>query len=172
MALEFISLLLSHRTPGLASLTMSTMLKDNIPMGSLGAETVQTPKKSALEQEQDSMLSIGCRMQSLNTAADSLLKSASRLEGEIEKEKLYWDQVLAVKDKGWSLSRLSRERHTLGVHYGFAEAHSSFRDRGLGALRRDEDGDISLDCGMKAVDGRLRIRILQSGRPLSTVYSR
>lgn len=172
MALDFTSLLLSSRTPGPAGLTMSATLKDNIPMGSLGSEVVQSQKNSSLEKEQDKMLSMGWRMQSLNTAADSLLKSATRLEGEIGKESRYWDQVLAVKDRGWPLSRLPREKHTLGVHYGFAEARTSFRDKGIGALRRDEDGDVNLDRGSKAVNGRLRVRILQGGRPISTVYSR
>ena len=172
MALDFTSLLLSLRTPGPAGLSMSPTLKENIPMGSLGSEVVQLQKKSSVEKEQDRMLLMGWRMQSLNTAADSLLQSATRLEGEIEKETRYWNQILAVKERGWSLSRLPREKHTLGVHYGFAEARASFRDKGVGALRRDEDGDVSLDRGPKASNGRLRVRILQGGRPISTVYSR
>ncbi|MDI1486133.1 MAG: RNA polymerase II mediator complex subunit [Ramalina farinacea] len=172
MALDFTSLLLSLRTPGPAGLTMSSTLKENIPMGSLGSEVVQSQKKSSAEEEQDRMLLMGWRMQSLNTAADSLLQSATRLEGEIGKETRYWNQILAVKERGWPMSRLPREKHTLGVHYGFAEARASFRDKGVGALRRDEDGDVSLDRGPKAVNGRLRVRILQGGSPISTVYSR
>ena len=65
-------------------------------------------------------------MKSLNNAADSLLKSASRLEEEVEKETRYWSQALAVKEKGWSLSRLPREKHTLGVRYGFLEGEALF----------------------------------------------
>ena len=172
MALDFTSLLLSLRTPGPAGLTMSPTLKENIPMGSLGSEVVQSQKKSSMEKEQDKMLLMGWRMQSLNTAADSLLQSATRLEGEIEKETRYWNQILAVKERGWSLSRLPREKHTLGVHYGFAEARASFRDKGVGALRRDEDGTVSLDRGQKTVNGRLRVRILQGGSPISAFYSR
>ena len=68
-------------------------------------------------------------MQSLNNAADSLLKSASRLEEEIGKETKYWNSVLAVKDKGWSLSRLPREKHTLGIRYGFAEGETAIYNR-------------------------------------------
>ena len=73
------------------------------------------------------MASIGWRMKSLNSAADSLLKSASRLEEEVEKETRYWSQTLAVKEKGWSLSRLPREKHTLGVRYGFAEGETRMK---------------------------------------------
>ena len=115
------------------------------------------------------MTSIGWRMQSLNNTADSLLKSAARLEEEMARETTYWDQMLAVKEKGWSLSRLPREKHTLGVRYGFAEAYTDFRDRGLAALRQDADGNISLDRGLRSSGDRiLRVRILQQGKPIAS----
>lgn len=108
-------------------------------------------------------------MQSLSGAADSLLKAATRLEKEIGRETTYWDQVLFVKDEGWSLCRLPREKHTLGVRYGFAESYADFRDRGLGALRRDSEGQLSLDRGVRAGRyQRLRVRILQKGEPIAT----
>lgn len=121
MALDFVSALLMKYAPGPANLTLSAFLKENIPSGSFGAEVVQAPKPSDADIHNQDMVSIGWRMQSLNGAADSLLKSATRLETEIEKETRYWSQVLAVKDQGWSLCRLPREKHTLGVQYGFAE---------------------------------------------------
>ena len=120
-ALDFVSLLLSSRTPGPAALTLSPYIKQHLPLGCLGVETVQSINVSELQKEQDEMVSMGWRMQSLNNTADSLLKSASRLENEMQKETTYWDQVLAIKAKGWALSRLPREKYTLGVHYGFAE---------------------------------------------------
>ena len=124
MALDFISLLLSQRNPGSASLTLSPFFKQNLPMGSLGAEVMQTPERAASEKQQDQMVALGWRMQSLSNAADSLLGSASRLEREVNEEATYWDQVLAVKNNGWSVSRLPRQKHTLGVRYGFAEGAS------------------------------------------------
>ena len=127
MALDFISLLLSSRTPGPAALTLSPFIKQNLPLGCLGVETVQIAEASVVQKDQDEMIAMGWRMQSLNNAADSLLKSASRLESEIQKETTYWDQVLAIKAKGWALSRLPRERHTLGVHYGFSEGMNLLR---------------------------------------------
>lgn len=39
----------------------------------------------------------------------------------MEVESKYWEQVLGVKENGWSLCRLPREKHTLGVKYGFNE---------------------------------------------------
>lgn len=41
-------------------------------------------------------------------------------------------------------------------------AHSDFRDRGLAALRRDEDGNIKLDCGSGSAGNRvLRVSLVQ-----------
>lgn len=119
------SLLLSKYSPNQSQATLSTFLKQNLPLGSLGGEVIQAPQVSELEKRNAKLASIGWRMKSLNSAADSLLKSASRLEEEVGKETRYWSQVLAVKEKGWSLSRLPREKHTLGVRYGCAEGETS-----------------------------------------------
>ncbi|KAI9868551.1 MAG: RNA polymerase II mediator complex subunit [Pleopsidium flavum] len=78
----------------------------------------------------------------------------------MEQETKYWEQVLAVKEQGWSICRLPREKHTLGVRYGFAEAAPEFRDRGLAALRRGGDGNMILDQGIIASHPKaVRIRI-------------
>lgn len=92
-------------------------------MGCIGAEIVQDPERSEAEINKMQMLSIGWKMQSLKSTADSLLRSAARLEQEIGRETRYWEQILAVKEQGWSLCRLPREKHTLGVRFGFAEGH-------------------------------------------------
>ena len=47
-------------------------------------------------------------------------------------------------------------------------AYADFRDRGLAALRRNEDGDISLDRGPHALDRVLRVQIVQKGKVLSS----
>lgn len=187
MALEFVSFLLTKHAPAAAQTTMSPELKQMVPLGSLGAEVVQVPQVSPVERHNEDMTVIGWRMQSLNGTVDSLLNSATRLEQEMEREARYWEQVLAVKEKGWSLHRLPREKHTLGVRYGFAEgmrqnhlstkrmllirclAYSDFRDRGLAALRRDEDGNLSFDRGIRSKgERRLRVRILHQGQPIAS----
>ena len=177
------SLLLSKHSPAPADSTMSPYLKQNAPTGSLGAEVNGLPKVSDAQQADQEKVSIGWKMQSLNATADSLLKSATRLEEEVERETRYWEQVLAVKEQGWSLCRLPRERYTMGVRYGFAEgmlisfialdlgltalkAASEFRDRGLAALRRDEDGNIHFDRGVESINRTLRVRIQQHNKEI------
>lgn len=67
------------------------------------------------------MIELGWKTQSLGSVADFLLNSATRLEKELASETRYWDQVLKIKDQGWPVTRLPREKHALGVRYGFAE---------------------------------------------------
>ncbi|KAL9045927.1 MAG: hypothetical protein Q9214_001118 [Letrouitia sp. 1 TL-2023] len=167
--LDFISLLLSKHAPKAAELTLSPYIKENMPLGCLGAEMVQQqPQKSEAEKRNEEMVGLGWRMQSLGNAADRLLVSAERLEKEVQRETRYWGEVLEIKEQGWPVCRLPREKHTLGVRFGFAEAHSEFRNRGLAALRRHEDGTVILDRGSKATDLTLRIRMLQRGKQISS----
>lgn len=121
MALDLVSLILAQRTPGPAQLTLSPIVKQTLPVGSMTAELVRGSSRPEADEEKDEMLAMGWRMQSLNRAADTLLDSASRLEQEMKNEATFWKQVLKVKESGWSVSRLPREKHTLGVHFGFAD---------------------------------------------------
>ena len=124
-ALDVVSLLLSQHAPAAAQTTLSPFLKQTLSLGCLGADVIQKPQKPDGVKESEEMVGIGWRMQSLNSAADRLLKSASRLKEEMGREARYWEQVLAVKEKGWSMHRLPREKHVLGVRYGFAEGKAS-----------------------------------------------
>ncbi|MCJ1243313.1 RNA polymerase II mediator complex subunit [Trapelia coarctata] len=167
--LDFVSLVLSKHTPRQAEITISPFLKQHVPMGSIGAEVTQLPQESDQKRDDDSLTAVGWKMQSLNAAADSLLRSATRLEKEMGEEAKHWEKVLAIQQKGWSITRLPRERHTLGVRYGFAEAAPEFRDRGLGALRRSEDGSVYLDLGIQANHAhKLRIRIQERGQAIGS----
>ncbi|MCJ1355311.1 MAG: RNA polymerase II mediator complex subunit [Icmadophila ericetorum] len=167
LTLDFISLLLSKDDPRHAATTISPFLKQTVPLGSLGAEMVKKSEVSDARVQEDSLVSMGWRLQSLNSAADSLLRSASRLEKQVTEETDYWDEVLAVQQQGWSVCRIPRERHTLGVRYGFSEAAPEFRDRGLGALRRSANG-VYLDLGIRSsIPRRLRVRIQRDNESLA-----
>lgn len=159
VALDFISLLLSKDAPKQAELTMSPVLKQLVRPGTLGYDMWQNVQPDKDQQKQDDTISRGWKMQSLQDSADSLLGAATRLEKNVRRETRYWDQVLSVSDKGWSISRLPRERHNLGVRFGFLEALGEFRERGLAALRSDEDGNVLLDKGLGNNSKVLRVRI-------------
>jgi mediator of RNA polymerase II transcription subunit 17, fungi type len=120
-ALDFVSLLLSKETPRQAEISLSRAVQLLVPLGSLGADKVPTPQLSPEEQRDQELVSRGWKLQGLENTAESLLRSADRLEKEVGSESKYWVQILAVRDKGWSVCRLPRERHTLGVRFGFRE---------------------------------------------------
>ncbi len=120
-ALDFVSLLLSKDTPRQAELSMSQHLKQHVPMGSLGMEKVQPQPDRPHEIKDRETVQLGWKMQSLQSTADSLLAAATRLETEVQHETQYWEQVLAIDSERWSLCRMPRERHTLGVRFGFLE---------------------------------------------------
>ncbi|KAI9700700.1 MAG: RNA polymerase II mediator complex subunit [Candelina mexicana] len=172
-ALDFVSLLLSKETPRQAELSMSPYLKQNAPMGSLGMDKMQEPPPlSDTETRDRDLVARGWKIGGLNSAADSLLQSATKLGQEMEQEARYWEQVLSVSEKGWSICRLPRERHTLGVRYGFAEgtlAAAEFKDRGLAALRRAGDGSITLDQGLSFSQPKaVRVRVQKNDTIIGT----
>lgn len=127
-ALDFVSLLLSKHAPRQAETSMSAFLKQVAPVGSLNADIVNPPQKPETAVVDTKSVSRGWRLQSFNAAANKLLKAASRLEEEVASETKYWGEVLAVKDKGWKVCRMPRERQTLGVQYGFLEGTWSWSD--------------------------------------------
>ncbi|KAL2826305.1 mediator of RNA polymerase II transcription subunit 17 [Aspergillus cavernicola] len=160
-ALDFVSLLLSKHNPRQAETSMSPFLKTAAPLGSLNSEIVNPPPRSDASLKDVKSVSRGWRLQNFNNAASKLLNAGSRLETEVVAETKYWDEVLAVKEKGWKICRLPREGQALGVQYGFLEATPIFRDRGLAALRRADDGRLVLDKGLiprKAQGVRVRVK--------------
>ncbi|KAI4723483.1 hypothetical protein E4T48_00190 [Aureobasidium sp. EXF-10727] len=159
IALDFVSLLISKDAPKQADLTMSPHLKQFIKPGTLAMDVWQNVPPNTEQEKVDDTIARGWRMQSLQASADSLLGAATRLENDVRRETHYWDQVLSVSDKGWSISRLPREKHNLGVRFGFLEALGEFRDRGLAALRSDDDGNVLLDKGFGNNSKVLRVRI-------------
>ncbi|KAJ5771420.1 uncharacterized protein N7511_003471 [Penicillium nucicola] len=164
-AVDFISLLLSKETPRQAETSMSPFLKQIAPLGSLNAEVVNPPPKPESTTKDTSAVSRGWRIQNFNGAANKLLQAASRLENEVASETRYWNEVLTVKENGWKVSRLPREKQALGVQYGFLEATPIFRDRGLASLRRAENGSLILDKGLIPAKARfVQVRVMQDGR--------
>lgn len=120
-ALDFVSLLLSKDTPVQASLTMAPDLKELVGVGTLGADKIHTSRVTEAKKNDNKRIAKGWKIQNLNKTVDTILESATRLEKEMETETKYWEQVLAVSDRGWAVCRLPNEKHTLGVRFGFSE---------------------------------------------------
>jgi mediator of RNA polymerase II transcription subunit 17, fungi type len=165
MSLDFISFLLSKHAPNTAKTTMSPTLQDAVPIGSLDARVMKYTPPTNSESKSVDLVSRAYKLQGFSNAADKILGAASRLEEEATKEKRYWEQILSIKQKGWSVSKVPRDPRTLGVHFGFRDAAPSFRNRGFAALRRYTDGSLQLDQG--AIPSRpvaVQVSILSDGK--------
>ncbi|KAI9640173.1 RNA polymerase II mediator complex subunit [Ciborinia camelliae] len=164
ISLDFISLLLSKDAPVQASTSISPSLRELTGMGTLGADKTKESRVTDVIKQENKKISKGWKASNLNKTVDSILASATRLEKEIDAETKYWEQVLAISESGWAVCRLPQEKHTLGVRFGFAEASPAFRNRSLGALRRNPDGSIYLDQGIISPEPQsLRVLIETNG---------
>ena len=121
MALDFMSLLISRDAPKQADLSMSPLLKQTVNAGTLGFDNTEASKPTQAQDNHAKAVSMGWSFEALNGAADRLLDSATRLGHEMEKEARYWEGLLSVSEKGWSLCRMPLESHTVGVRFGFSE---------------------------------------------------
>ena len=121
-ALDFTSIVLSGQVPmQQVENTISPFLKQTLPLASLGMGIDQVPAVSDKKSKDHGLVSLGWKMQSLTKAADGLLNAATRLEKDAKVEARHWGEVLAIKENGWAICRMPRERHTMCVRYGFAE---------------------------------------------------
>ncbi|KAF8539734.1 subunit 17 of mediator complex-domain-containing protein [Trichophaea hybrida] len=165
LALDFISLAVSLNAPDVGMSTMSPALKAAVPPGCLGFDRISR-KVDKAAQEDDKKVARAWKMEGLNSAADALLGASKKLGAEVEKETKYWEGVLAIRNDGWLITRMPKERNVLGVRYGFAEAAREYKDKGIGALRRNDDGTVRMDdVDTTGVRGRamLRVRIVKNG---------
>ena len=169
-ALDFVSLLLSKDQPRTAVETMSDLLKQKVPLGTLGMDRISEPWTTEAQKEDDKMVAKGWKIQNLTKSVDVILASATRLEKEIEVETKYWEQVLSIDEGGWKVCRIPQEKHILGVRFGFLEGADAFKNRSLAALRRGPNGAITLDQGIQATEPKiLRVRIRSDGQFGSSV---
>ncbi|PNS13778.1 hypothetical protein CAC42_3271 [Sphaceloma murrayae] len=158
LALDFVSLLLSKDVKQAES-TMSPVLKQSVPAGSLGMDIWEGMGEDAAREKQDGLLARGKRLEGLRGAAEGLGRAEERLRVTVEKERKYWDGILKLREEKWSVCRIPGERGMLGVRYGFPEAMGEFKGRGLAALRMGADGQVVLDRGLGRSGKGLRVRI-------------
>jgi mediator of RNA polymerase II transcription subunit 17 len=120
-ALDLVSLLLSKENPTVASMTLRGELQNMVGLGKLGT---QKHDQSALTPERSKELfaiTNGWNVLAIDDVKNSTTAAASALEIEVDKEAKYWEDVLSIREGGWSMCRMPRERQTLGVRFGFNE---------------------------------------------------
>ncbi|KAF2281581.1 uncharacterized protein EI97DRAFT_390360 [Westerdykella ornata] len=171
--LDLISFLLSRDPKRSVETSMSPGFKaQNFPRGSFAIGKTPHPFKDAKElkveaykEERVRLASRGSRMKALETATGDILKAATQLETEVRKEVQYWNEILAISEKGWPLQRLRKDvvRSPFAVRYGSPEASDHFKARGLAPLKMDKDGKIILDPSLTLKPKTLRVRVSENG---------
>lgn len=168
MALDMVSLLQSEHAP-MAEQTMSPYLKQRIPAKTFGTDIWQRMPEDTAKQAKDATLAYNVRLRGLQQSADSLLGAAKRLEDNVKKETLFWEQMMSISEKGWSICRIPRSNR-LGVRYGFSESTGDFAGRSLAALNESSDGSIALDRGFGAKPQGLRVTVVRGGETVGKSY--
>ena len=124
MALDTTSFQLREHNPQAVEQTLSPFVKENFKQGALGLDKLEPKAKPKPELDVDEVTATGWSLQNLSRSADVLLESARKLNKEVEKETRYWQGVSEVKRRGWNISRVPRQRNTVGVRFGFSEGKS------------------------------------------------
>ncbi|EFX02596.1 RNA polymerase 2 mediator complex component [Grosmannia clavigera kw1407] len=88
---------------------------------------------------------VGWQLLAMDRAAELLAAGRKRLHAELRREQMYWSEVVAVRDRGWALSRTPGQRRLLRVKFGFSEAAADLRAAGFAPLRRVKRGHVALD---------------------------
>jgi mediator of RNA polymerase II transcription subunit 17 len=107
--------------PVQASTTLRPELRDRVGIGTLGAHKVHETNITPEKKKDDAEVAIGLKLMEIDKTRDAAAKAAAFLEAETQKEALFWDDILAIKQNGWAVCRLPQESYTLGVKFGFTE---------------------------------------------------
>jgi mediator of RNA polymerase II transcription subunit 17 len=168
LTLDFLSLLLSKQNPTQAGLTLSQQLRDMVGIGTMGSDKLHEPLVTPEKAKDNEDLATGWTLMEINKTRDSAEQASSFLHKEVEAESRYWEEVITVQKAGWSICKVPKERHTLGVRFGFSEAAPEFRASGLAPMRRSENGSVELDCGRSGgVSERLQVTYEKDGKIVS-----
>lgn len=165
MALDFISLLESKHALSQANVSMSQELKARVPPASLGTDAWD-PKAIPVDparQAQDALLASKVRMAGLQQSADHLVAAATRLHDNVRKEAIFWNQIVSISEKGWSVSKIPGS-HLLGVHFGFNGSAPEFARKNVAALMPGAEGEIALERGVGTRPKSVRATIRKDGR--------
>lgn len=166
--LDFTSLLSSKYSKAAES-TMSEDLKSRIPPGTLSVDAWENMPEDTAQKSIDEIRCLtGVRMKSLTESADSLLEAATRLETDVKRETRYWQQVLGVQRKGWTIFRESKASRHFGVQVASIEAGPVFKSQGMITFEPDADGDVSLKHRAASEPKMVRVRLEVEGKVIGS----
>ena len=148
LSLDFVSLLLSTVKPNIGKSTMSPHLSKSVPIGSLNSDRLSNNTTTS-KYENAAIIGQGWKLESLNKITNSFKNASLRLNEQVLKEKRYWDMINLVLENHEILYKTrdpANGSRAIGVRYGYGDSGSSYHDRGLAILRKDnQTGEISFN---------------------------
>lgn len=149
LSLDFVSLLMSINKPNITKSTISPHLSENVPLGSLSSDRLKIdPESENLEWSEKSkkrqkpeFIGLGWKYQSLNHIRDLFKTSGDQLRQQVDIERVYWRMINQVLGHGEVLFRVRDPMNgsrAIGVKYGYGDSGSSYFDKGMAVLRKDE----------------------------------
>lgn len=175
LSLDFVSLLMSALKPTVAKATMSPHLTKIAPLGSLGSDRLTQSADEPLPRDHARQsaekIGRGWKHQALGRVTSLFQEAALQLREQVNHEKKYWDLINTVLSHDEVLFKVKdplTNLKAIGVKYGYGDSGSSYFDKGLAVLRKDEtSGEISFNpiaAGNNKVSQRIdrytRVRIL------------
>ncbi|CAN3369734.1 mediator of RNA polymerase II transcription subunit 17 [Diutina catenulata] len=174
LSLDFVSLLLSSVRSS-DKMTISPHLQKNVPMGSLASDRLAPEAgeeaKVSSTQKEGEKLGRGWKLESLRNATKLFRESQRDLDAQVSRERAYWsavNEVLANREVLYKTRDPESGQRVIGVKYGYGDSGSSYYDKGLAILRKDENGGITVTpvtASNRIVDKihrYVRVRILSS----------
>ncbi|KAK6202603.1 mediator of RNA polymerase II transcription subunit 17 [Scheffersomyces amazonensis] len=151
LSLDFVSLLLSAVKPSLAKSTISPHLQKNVPIGSLNSDRLipNDEEDETNQNNKDTLSGVGSawKLQSLNKITNLFRDASINLNEQVLKERRYWNMINLVLSNDEALFKTRdpiNNARAIGVKYGYGDSGSSFHDRGLAILRKDNiSGEVS-----------------------------
>ncbi|ODV91205.1 hypothetical protein CANCADRAFT_2921 [Tortispora caseinolytica NRRL Y-17796] len=153
LALDFISLLISAVRPAAGQASMSPLLHQRIPTGSLGSDTSRE-SRNVLEQD-NLAVSAGWKIEALKEAAESLKLSSIHLQSEVQWESKYWSTINELSNKGQALKITPKG---LAFAYTFIDSGSRTLDPSVAFLKRDY---TSKDFELSMTDTRTKVTVVR-----------
>lgn len=149
LSLDFVSLLMSAVKPNITKATMSPHLTKNVPLGSLNSNrlTQSDEDKKTSNRDKPESIGLGWKYQSLKHITELFKSAGTQLSEQVDIEHKYWDVINKVLSHGEVLFKVRDPltgSRTIGVKYGYGDSGSSYFDKGLAVLRKDEEtGEVT-----------------------------
>ncbi|KAK5943431.1 IMP 5'-nucleotidase [Knufia obscura] len=126
-----------------AATAMSPALQQVAPAGSIETKLIESKAVSKPASRRMNDIATVTQAEAFTSAAVQLSRASGRLVTEAQHQSKYWEQLASLRSNGWPVSRVPNDAKALVVHYGSADSGPQYRNRGVAALRQDENGDLT-----------------------------